>query len=238
MSTNNLLNFQTTSQGILPIKLCVLDCDGIIFNSNQLKTAAYRSTLSDLNCSTEEISKFVDLHLSDVSVSRFVKFTAFFKDILNDPDSETKTTAALEGYSTNCMKLYKELTPEKGAMKFVDQSPTSPTLTFVISGGAQTELNQVFQIHGIRDKFHKICGSPITKIEHLSEIIKETNIDPTQILFIGDGWTDFKTSKHIGCHFCFLKEMSDWKDNVQQMNGYEEMVTRCDTWDDILKRCV
>ena len=113
MSTNNLLNFQTTSQGILPIKLCVLDCDGIIFNSNQLKTAAYRSTLSDLNCSTEEISKFVELHLSDVSVSRFVKFTAFFKDILNDPDSETKTTAALEGYSTNCMKLYKELTPEK-----------------------------------------------------------------------------------------------------------------------------
>ena len=29
-------------------RLCVLDCDGIIFNSNRLKTDAYRATLREI----------------------------------------------------------------------------------------------------------------------------------------------------------------------------------------------
>ena len=233
-----LLRFQTTSKGILPFKLLVLDCDGVIFNSNQLKTQAYRSTLSDLGCSTDEIDQFVYLHLSDVSVSRFVKFTQFFKDILKDPNSDSKIQAALTGYSDNCMRLYKEeLTPEVGAMTFVENSLMSER-TYVISGGAQVELNEVFQHHDIAHNFNRICGSPTTKVEHLSGILKDTDIPAEEVLFIGDGWTDFKTSKALGCHFCFLSSMSDWKDHVEQMAGNEDMVTRCQTWDDISGRIV
>ena len=86
------------------------------------------------------------------------------------------------------------------------------------------------------DKFNQICGSPTTKIEHLSKILKDTKIDPNDVLFIGDGWTDFKTSKALGCHFCFLEAMSDWARNVEQMEGDEEIVTRCQTWEDVLSR--
>ena len=233
-----MINFRTTHRGILSVKLLVLDCDGIIFNSNQLKTQAYRHTLSNIGCSTEEIAQFVALHLSDVSVSRFVKFTSFFTDILHLPieESKTKTDQALEGYSTACLRLYSELQPEQGALALVDTC--KPEQTYVISGGAQTELNHVFEQHRIRHKFHQILGSPTTKIEHLSRILAETKVLPDQVLFVGDGWTDYKTSKAIGCHFCFLKDMSDWKDNVKQMEGNEEMVTRCLEWKDVLARVV
>ena len=237
MSLPRILRFQTTSQGILPIKLLVLDCDGVIFNSKQLKTEAYRSTLSDLGCSPTEVVQFVSLHLSDVSVSRFVKFTQFFDGILHDSDAESKTKAALSGYSAHCMNLYKDLTPETGAMHFVEHALPS-SHTYVISGGAQVELNEVFQYHHIANKFNRICGSPTIKMEHLTEILNETKIKPEEVLFVGDGWTDFKTSKAIGCHFCFLSIMSDWKDNIEQMAGDEEMVTRCETWDDISGRIV
>ena len=76
----------------------------------------------------------------------------------------------------------------------------------------------------------------VAKIEHLSKILKDTKIDPNDVLFIGDGWTDFKTSKALGCHFCFLEAMSDWARNVEQMEGDEEIVTRCQTWEDVLSR--
>ena len=33
-----------------------------------------------------------------------------------------------------------------------------------------------------------------------------------------------------------LEQMSDWKKNVEQMQGHEDMVTRCKHWDDILCR--
>lgn len=231
--------FRTTHRGILSVKLLVLDCDGIIFNSNQLKTQAYRHTLSNIGCSTEEIAQFVHLHLSDVSVSRFVKFTSFFTDILHLPieESKTKTEEALDGYSSACLQLYSELQPEQGALAFVD-TWSRPAQTYVISGGAQTELNHVFEQHRIRHKFHQVLGSPTTKIEHLSRILEETKVSPDSVLFVGDGWTDYKTSKAIGCHFCFLKEMSDWTDNVKQMEGNEEMVTRCLAWKDVLARVV
>jgi phosphoglycolate phosphatase-like HAD superfamily hydrolase len=233
-----MLHFRTSAKGTLPIRLCVLDCDGIIFNSNQLKTQAYRSTLSELGCTTEDISKFVSLHLSDVSVSRFVKFKKFFADILQDTEAETKTEQALEGYSRNCLKLYSELTPESGAMAFLENITIPTENKYVISGGAQTELNHVFEQHQILTKFNKVLGSPTTKIDHLSKILDETNILPEEVLFIGDGWTDFKTSKAVGCHFCFLKEMSDWDDNVKQMKGFEDMVTICDVWTDVINRLV
>ena len=236
LETESHLRFQTTSKGILNVKLCVLDCDGIIFNSNQLKTQAYANTLSALGYDEEQVAQFVQLHLHDVSVSRFHKFTHFFRDLLKDPEYETKTNKALELYSDSCLKLYETLTPEPGALAFVAKSPTSPDKTYVISGGAQTELNDVFQHHNILDKFNQICGSPTTKIEHLSKILKDTKIDPNDVLFIGDGWTDFKTSKALGCHFCFLEAMSDWARNVEQMEGDEEIVTRCQTWEDVLSR--
>ena len=67
------MRFRTAGQGVIDVLLCVLDCDGVIFNSNRLKTAAYRSTLSELGIKSEDVETFVNLHLSDVSVSRWIK---------------------------------------------------------------------------------------------------------------------------------------------------------------------
>ena len=63
-------------------RLCVLDCDGVIFNSNRLKTEAYRATLREIGVQPDDVDAFVKLHLSDVSVSRFVKFQTFFSEVL------------------------------------------------------------------------------------------------------------------------------------------------------------
>ena len=96
-------------------RLCVLDCDGVIFNSNRLKTNAYRATLAEIGVRPEHVDAFVELHLSDVSVSRFVKFQRFFADVLPEAARpalgngeeggsavERLVARALDGYSRNC----------------------------------------------------------------------------------------------------------------------------------------
>ena len=40
--------FDTATHGRVPIRLLVLDCDGVIFNSNALKTQAYRRAVLGL----------------------------------------------------------------------------------------------------------------------------------------------------------------------------------------------
>ena len=64
-----------------PFTLCFMDCDGVIFDSNKLKTDAYRQTLRDLGVDDAGVEAFVKLHLADVSVSRYVKFRTFFAEI-------------------------------------------------------------------------------------------------------------------------------------------------------------
>ena len=238
MSAAAAATFLTTAKKKLNVKLLILDCDGIIFNSNNLKTNAYREVLKKLNVSNEGIEAFVKLHLSDVSVSRFVKFSKFFKEIYtelsdNDESKEKQLVEqALNGYSEQCLVLYSKLKPVKQAIQLAQKIP----YTYVVSGGAQTELNHVFKEHQIANHFQEILGSPITKPEHLKYLFEQTGIEKENTLFIGDGYTDFKTSRLYDINFCFLEQMSDWKDNVEQMKGYEHHVTRCKHWDDIINQ--
>ena len=79
-----LFRLGNPSRNTAKISFLVLDCDGIIYNSNRLKTAAYRATLANFTnplVDAEGQDAFERLHLSDVSVSRWVKFRTFFTDV-------------------------------------------------------------------------------------------------------------------------------------------------------------
>lgn len=224
--------FQTSSGEARTFDLCVFDCDGIIFDSNSLKVEAYRVSLRELGVPPAAIERYVELHLADVSVSRYVKFDKFFTTIYPVKDKESYIQKACDGYGRGCLELYAKLTPRPEALRLA----SSLAHTFVISGSAQDELRFVFKSHGISKHFNQIYGSPTTKVVHLEGIIKESGVEPDKILFIGDGYTDFKTSRHHGCHFAFLEEMSDWHKATEQMMGFEKMVTRCPKWIDLLDR--
>ena len=56
-------------------------------------------------------------------------------------------------------------------------------------------------------------------------------------MFIGDGWTDFKTAQTASTHFVLLREMSDWdKCDEQMLGAAPASVSRLDTWEDLLAR--
>ena len=119
-------------------------------------------------------------------------------------------------------------------------------MPYVCSGGKQTELEHVVSHHGIAERFTEILGSPTTKVEHMRHVLATTGVAPEDILFVGDGWTDFKTSMAIGCHFVFLREMSDWTKAPEQIaEGLSAAglpaddrtrVTWCDTWEELYGR--
>ena len=138
---------------------------------------------------------------------------------------------ALAAYGAACRKIYAKLTPEADALALAARAPRS----YVISGGSQAELHAVFEDHGIAAHFAAILGSPTKKAEHLGRVLEESGCEAREVLFVGDGWTDFKTSKQFGCHFVFLAEMSDWHRVEEQMVGYDR-VTRCATWGDVMGR--
>lgn len=71
---------------------------------------------------------------------------------------------------------------------------------------------------------------------HLERILQATGVKPEEVLFVGDGWTDYKTALNAGTQFVFLKEMSDWEDAAEKMVGAPVDYTVVETWKELLDR--
>ena len=72
----------------------------------------------------------------------------------------------------------------------------------------------------------------------MARILEETGATASEVLFVGDGWTDYKTALEFGTRFVFLQEMSDWGDAAEKMAGAPEDYTVVGTWQELLDRVV
>ena len=61
-------------------KSLIFDCDGVILNSNQLKTNAFRKVFEKYNINA--VDEFIEYHRSNGGVSRYIKIENFLKNIL------------------------------------------------------------------------------------------------------------------------------------------------------------
>jgi len=230
------LQFTTDAGARMPVDLIFMDCDGIVFDSNSNKTNAYRRTVELLGEDPDGVDAMTALHLADVSVSRFEKFRQFFTEISPKQDVEKYVAKACAKYGDHCMELYKALEPVADAVELARAFGN----VAIVSGGAQVELLQVFEAHGIKSAFRSINGSGEElegggkKLVHVNRILAETGADPARCLFIGDGWTDFKTAQSAGTHFAFLKQMTDWGDHGEKMAGADPAtVSVIESWGDL-----
>ena len=60
-------------------KTIIFDCDGVILNSNKLKTEAFKETLS--NYKKELVDEFISYHESNGGISRYEKIRYFVEEL-------------------------------------------------------------------------------------------------------------------------------------------------------------
>ena len=60
-------------------KVVILDCDGVILDSNNLKTEAFKRVLGSKEYDSGLIRKFIMYHKKNGGVSRYEKFKVFIK---------------------------------------------------------------------------------------------------------------------------------------------------------------
>ncbi|MCT4616232.1 MAG: HAD hydrolase-like protein [Marinifilaceae bacterium] len=186
-------------------KNIVLDCDGVILDSNEIKTKAFYEIAAEYS---ENIAKqFVEYHKKAGGVSRFKKIRMLFEELLERPD-EDLIQKAIEKYSTIVKRNLIACNYVDGFEEFIENCPKSTKL-FVASGGFEDELKEVFKQRGIDHKFEKICGSPRDKyqiIDNLKLSRKE------KILFVGDSKLDYEVANHYNFDFIFLYGYTEFGD--------------------------
>lgn len=192
-----------------PYQTYVFDCDGVVLDSNGLKTEAFR--FAGQPYGDEAAEALVMHHVENGGISRFAKFRHFLDAIVPLETIGPSFDQLLDGYANAVKAGLRECAMAPGLEAL--RTATAGARWLIVSGGSQTELREVFAAREISHWFDGgIFGSPDTKDEILAREIARGNI-AGPALFIGDSKYDYLAAKRANLDFVFASywtEVADW----------------------------
>ena len=192
-------------------KTIIFDCDGVILDSNNIKTEAFYSSV--LHYGKDLATKFKLYHEENGGISRYKKYEYFFSDILKKPLEKLSYDRAIAYFYDAIIRDLLTCPVNSYLNEFKLITPSSKWV--VVSGGDQSELRYVFKKRGISKFFDLgIFGSPSSKEEILSQLKKDNYLNEP-VLFLGDSKYDYEAARAFDIDFLFIScwtEFRAWKD--------------------------
>jgi phosphoglycolate phosphatase-like HAD superfamily hydrolase len=185
----------------------VFDCDGVILDSNKVKTDAFYDAAKTYG--EEAAAALVEYHVQHGGISRYTKFEHFLRHIIGRSEIlSSELDSLLEAYAQgvgqglmNC-RVASELSELK--------KQTGNSRWLIVSGGDQAELRSVFDSRGLSSLFEGgIFGSPDDKDCILKRELQSGCIELPAV-FVGDSQYDYEAAFRAGLDFIYL---SDWSES-------------------------
>ncbi|MCC5903067.1 MAG: HAD hydrolase-like protein [Halomonas sp.] len=195
----------------------VFDCDGVLLDSNRVKTEAFYHAA--LPYGEPAAQAFTEYHKANGGISRQKKFEYFFLNILNlSALPEDKYQKALNDYGKLTAEGLVRCEVLPGVLEFLTSLPAQAK-KFVVSGGAQDEVRWVLEAKGLAKFFDGIYGNPVDKLTLVKNLGLKDSDYPG--IFFGDARYDHEVAKANGLDFIFLSAVSDfnsWEEYVESYN--------------------
>jgi phosphoglycolate phosphatase-like HAD superfamily hydrolase len=186
----------------------VFDCDGVVLDSNSVKTQAFHDVALPFGAAAAET--FVDYHQANGGISRYRKFEYFLREIVGAEDQHSLLPGLLERYAAAVRQGLLECEIAPGLRALREYLPDSRWL--IVSGGDEAELRQVFAARGLATLFDGgIFGSPTPKDNILAREQANGNIQGPS-LFLGDSRFDHVCAHAANLDFIFLDRWSEFHD--------------------------
>lgn len=205
----------------MTVKAILFDFDGVIVDSVNIKTEAFRELFSD---EKKHIQKIEDFHLANGGMSRFKKFEIIHRDILQKPLSDKQLKELGERFSQLVEQKVKECEYIPGAFEFIQKYSQQIPL-FVASGTPQDELQSITAQRGLTMYFKEIHGTPRGKPEIIRDILSRYALRAEEMPFIGDAINDYKASLETKSPFYgyLLEGTGNFPPDVNVVHSFQEM---------------
>ncbi len=198
-------------------KSYIFDCDGVLLNSNKIKTQAFYSVA--LAYGINAANSLVNYNIMNGGVSRYKKIQFFITDILGKPVIENELNQLLLNFSKEVKNGLMSCELAKGLKSLREKTLKSKWL--VVSGGDQNELREVFVKRDLTKFFDGgIFGSPESKEHILKREIRSDNIQYPAV-YLGDSKYDYNAAKSFGIDFLFISgwsEVKEWSSFCEKNN--------------------
>ncbi|MCZ6820660.1 MAG: HAD hydrolase-like protein [Calditrichaeota bacterium] len=191
-------------------KTFVFDCDGVILDSNKIKSEAFYEL--GLPFGADIAEEFVDYHKAHGGISRFHKVAYLHAELLGKTNCQEEIEAGIKRYGELVREKLLTCEMTKGFGDFIRSLPEA-AYKIVVSGGFQSELRDVFAALGLDPYFDGIFGSPDTKSEILTRQRQDSRFASPAIYF-GDSRLDYEAANEFDMDFLFLSqytELNDWE---------------------------
>ena len=189
-------------------KTWLFDCDGVILDSNKIKSDGFYEVA--LRYGGEAAEKLVEYHKKHGGISRYEKFDVLVRDIIKKSPAPGEIERLANEYGDYCSQKLMICSETPGLRPFLEALPRSAN-RFVISGGRQDELQVVFQKRNLSQYFDGIYGSPANKDSILAELQVEGKlIEPA--IFVGDSKYDYEVAASVNADFVFMSQFTEFED--------------------------
>ncbi len=183
----------------------LFDCDGVLLDSNAVKTEAFRKVASRFG--EEPAQRLVAYHVANGGVSRHAKFRYLFDSILGRAPLARELEACIDGFAEAVQCGLAECRVADGLDELRDLTPHANWM--VVSGGDQAELRALFAMRSLASFFDAgIFGSPTPKREILQLLVSDGSVR-MPALMIGDSRLDHEVAAESDIDFVFA---SDWSE--------------------------
>jgi phosphoglycolate phosphatase-like HAD superfamily hydrolase len=175
------------------IRAAVFDFDGVVLESADIKTNAFRR-LFDGN------EEAVAHHLAYVGVSRYEKFRYITTAILKRPYTDAEERRLGERFSALVLDEVLRCPFVPGARELLERLAGELPL-FVASGTPEDELREIVSARGLQGLFAEVYGTPPSKGEILRRILTERELGAEEVVMVGDAATDLAGAREAGVRF-------------------------------------
>ena len=189
----------------------MFDCDGVVLDSNIVKTEAYFRTAKNLGATDAQAQALVDYHVKLGGISRYHKFDWYLREVLKQPNTEAEVQKLLDNFSKELEVGLMQCDLAKGLFALREKTDSN---WLILSGGDQQEIRDLFAKRKIAHLFDGgLFGSPDNKDVVLARETSNGNINQPA-LFLGDSKYDFEAAIRAGLDFVFISdwtEVPDWQ---------------------------
>lgn len=175
----------------------ILDFDGVILESVDVKTDAFRKLFSFVPEHVDEILRY---HLENGGVSRFDKFYYIYSNILKTPLSDTQFTFLSQRFSEIVYNAVLLAPYVAGSKEFISECYRKYPI-HLVTATPEPEIRKIIFERHIDIYFKSVYGSPIAKTDAINDILTHEGLSPRDAVFIGDSKNDWQAGMNTGVRF-------------------------------------
>lgn len=198
----------------------IFDFDGVILNSDKIRTDAYRYIFS--NFDDLVVNKIIEYHQLYTGLSRYEKINYFYNEILIQNVSRETVTELAQRYSNFCLEKINESHLIEPVIEFIKRYSNQLNL-HIASGSDDFELKLLVKKFKLNRYFKSVHGSPEIKKIIVKNIIENNDYKLSNTALIGDSIVDYEASKYNDIIFFGFNNKDFKKLEINYLNQMDHL---------------